>query len=103
MPRVRHIRCWVSGTLDALADGRVYLLVLADDFDEAGAYCPSCGHLVRDHSRCPACGSSIVAVAHLREPLVQQALAQGARIEMVSGAAAARLDQHGGIGAWTRF
>jgi hypothetical protein len=81
----------------------VYLLVLADDFDEAGAHCLSCGRLVRDHGCCPACGSSTLAVAHLREPLVQQVLAQGARVEMVSGAAAARLDEHGGIGAWTRF
>jgi hypothetical protein len=39
----------------------------------------------------------------LREALVRQALDQGARIESVSGKAAERLADHGGIGAWTRF
>jgi hypothetical protein len=34
---------------------------------------------------------------------VRQALAHGARIETVSGVAATRLNEHGGVGAWTRF
>jgi peptide subunit release factor 1 (eRF1) len=98
-----HTVLGVAGTLDALAEGRVHLLVVADDFDEAGARCLQCRRLVRDHGACPACGAATVAVAQLREPLVRQALAQDARIEIVSGAAAARLHEQGGIGAWTRF
>jgi hypothetical protein len=37
------------------------------------------------------------------EEAVRQALDQGASVEQVSGAAAAALDQHGGMAAWLRY
>jgi peptide subunit release factor 1 (eRF1) len=64
-----------AGVRAALARGRVHLLLLANDFADAS----------------------------LREAIVRQALEQDAKLEVVSGAAAARLQEHGGIGAWTRF
>jgi hypothetical protein len=39
----------------------------------------------------------------LQERMVDRAVAQGARIEIVSGDAAALLSEHGGIGTYTRF
>jgi hypothetical protein len=99
----RHAVVDVAGTFDALAEGSVYLLVLADDFAESGRQCPTCRRLVRDADHCPACGTSTEPVTNLREAVVQQALAQGARVENVGGLAAARLGEQGGIGAWTRF
>ncbi len=93
----------LPGTLDALAEGRVHLLVLADNLAESGAQCLACGRLVTNAEQCPACGAPTAPVPNLREAVVQQALAAGARVETVAGGAAARLGEHGGIGAWTRF
>jgi hypothetical protein len=42
-------------------------------------------------------------VRDLRERIVERALAQGARVEVVAGGASARLLERGGIGAWTRY
>ncbi len=93
----------VPGTLDALAEGRVHLLVLADNFAESGAQCSRCGRLVTDAHDCPGCGTPTIPVINLREAVLQQALAEGARVESVAGVAAARLTEYGGIGAWSRF
>jgi peptide subunit release factor 1 (eRF1) len=91
------------GTLNALADGRVHLLLIADRFDELGGACPNCGRLVADEHVCPACGVEGQPQVSLHEAIVEHALAQGAKIETVSGPAAARLEEHGGLGAPTRF
>jgi peptide subunit release factor 1 (eRF1) len=93
----------LAGTLNALADGRVHMLLVADSFEEIGGACSTCGRLVPDERSCPACGAVTDRLASLHEAVVEQALAQGAKIETVSGTAAARLQEHGGIAAWTRF
>ena len=100
----RHAVLGVASTLDALSEGSVHLLVLADTFARDGGQCSVCGRLVADGRTCPACGRPTVHVMRLREAVVRHALAHGARIETVRGEAAARLQQqHGGLGAWTRF
>lgn len=99
----RHVVVGLAGTLNALADGRVHLLLIAEHFDAPGSLCPKCGRLVPDEHLCPACGEVTQPSARLHEAIVEQTLAQGAKIETVSGAAAARLEEHGGVGAWTRF
>jgi peptide subunit release factor 1 (eRF1) len=93
----------LAGTLEALAEGRVHLLIVAKAFDETGAQCTTCGRLMRERHRCPECGIATQPVGSLHEAAVRQALAQGALVETVSAVAAARLIEHGGIGAWTRF
>jgi peptide subunit release factor 1 (eRF1) len=98
-----HVVLGVTDTLDALAAGRVHLLILAGGFAQPGGRCFTCGRLVNDAEPCPTCGTPAQPLENLREPLVRQALDQGARIETVSGKAAERLAEHGGIGAWTRF
>jgi hypothetical protein len=65
--------------------------------------CPNCGRLVPDEHLCPACGVEGEPLVSLKEAIVEQALAQGATVETVAGTAASRLEDHGGIGAWTRF
>ena len=77
--------------------------MLADDFDAAGGVCPVCDRLAIGTSRCSACGQAIESVPDLREAVFDQARDQRARVEHVSGPAATRLAEAGGIGAWTRF
>jgi len=98
-----HVVIGLAGTLNALADGRVHQLLVADSFDAPGGSCLNCNRLVLNEHLCAGCGAETQPLASLREAVVEQALAQGAKIETVSGAAAARLDERGGIAAWTRF
>jgi peptide subunit release factor 1 (eRF1) len=93
----------VPSTLSALADASVHLLVMCEDFAESGAVCGVCERLVQNGSRCPACGGTLAPLASLREAMIRQALAQGARVTTVAGAAARLLRGHGSVAAWTRF
>ena len=90
-------------TLAALAEGRVHVLVAADDFHESGSECPTCARLSTGHGHCPVCGGELAAVSDLGNRAVEQAVRHGARIEMVTGDAAALLDDMGGLAAWTRY
>ncbi len=100
----RNVDLGVEATLRALAEGRVHQLVVASTLDADGAACESCARLLSaTAARCPACGGRTAPVADLPERAVQQALAQGARVEVVSGEAADRLLRVGGLAAWTRF
>jgi peptide subunit release factor 1 (eRF1) len=98
-----HVALGVTDTLEALAAGRVHLLILTDSFAQPGGRCSACGRLVNNAESCPTCTTPAQPLENLREALVRQALDHGARIETVSGNAAGRLGEHGGIGAWTRF
>jgi peptide subunit release factor 1 (eRF1) len=90
-------------TLDALSDQRVHHLFLASAFAATGGECPTCGRLVAGADRCPVCGAQPEPLPDLRERLVERALEQAARVELVSGEADALLMTHDGLGAWTRY
>jgi peptide subunit release factor 1 (eRF1) len=93
----------IEPTLAALAEGRVHVLYLADFFGGVGGECENCGRLVPGPGPCPRCGGTVIPVADLGDRAMEQAVAQGARVDVVSGDAAARLAAQGGIGAWTRY
>lgn len=93
----------IEPVLAALSDGRVHGLLVADSLDAVGAECPSCGSLSRWAERCPACDAALTRVDDLRERAIEHALSQGAKVEVVAGAAAERLLAHGGLAAWTRY
>jgi peptide chain release factor subunit 1 len=98
-----YVALGIEPTLEALGERRAHLLLLADTFTAAGSECRRCGRLSATTGTCPACGGPTTPLANLREALLHQAAEQGARIEIVTGPAAARLGEYGGIGAWTRF
>jgi peptide subunit release factor 1 (eRF1) len=99
----RHVVLGADDTLEALGDGRIHALFIADPFVGMGAECPSCGLLVAHGAQCPRCEAPLTMVRDLRERIAERALDQGARVEVVSGKASARLLERGGIGAWTRY
>jgi peptide chain release factor subunit 1 len=89
-------------TLAALNERRVRTLLLEPAFDMPGARCPSCGLLMLEgDGRCPADGSALEEVEHLREALVESALAQGAEVMVVQHYP--DLGPLRGIGALLRF
>lgn len=85
---------------EALSEGRAHRVFLGDI--AAAAYCPACDRLTVQQ-RCPSCGAPPQPEPATAERAVRQALAQGALVEFVSGAAAQALQPHGGIAAWTRY
>jgi RNA polymerase subunit RPABC4/transcription elongation factor Spt4 len=98
----RRATAGLEPSLEALHEGRVYTLLVADTLHLAGGECPQC-HRLTTAPRCPACGQTVDAASDLRELAVQSALAQAAKVDEVSGEAAARLAEVGGMAAWTRF
>ena len=74
----------VEDTLTALNERRVEKLLLAPDFDGHAQRCPSCRLLISGgDGSCPADGTSLEDVAHLREATVEAALAQDAEVMVV--------------------
>jgi len=98
-----HVSLGVEETLTALAERRVHVLVVADDYHQDGGECTACARLSTAHGRCPSCGGELTAVNDLGNRAVEGAIQQGARIELVTGEAAALLDDVGGLAAWTRY
>lgn len=72
-------------TIAALNERRVQTLLLSAGFDGPGGRCPACGMLVAaGERRCPADGSDVVAIDHLREAVVQAALIQDADVMVIT-------------------
>jgi len=90
----------LSGTLSALAEGRVAELLVSIDLSVPGARCSACGRLVEHGSTCTACGSALERVPDVVEAAVTQAFRQGCRVETVVANGLAAL---GGIGGILRF
>jgi peptide chain release factor subunit 1 len=89
-------------TLDALNERRVETLLLETGFDRRGGRCPTCGLLSCErHGPCPADGTAMEEIEHLREAAVEAALAQDANIIVVSRYP--DLGPFQGIGALLRF
>jgi peptide chain release factor subunit 1 len=89
-------------TLVALNERRVQTLLLEPDMDRRGARCPKCGLLmVEADGRCPADGSELDEVDHLREAAIESALVQGADVFVVHHYP--DLGPLQGIGALLRF
>jgi peptide subunit release factor 1 (eRF1) len=91
-----------SDTVAALNERRVQTLLLEPGFDGRAERCPSCWLLFVDSEhRCPADGSELEEVEHLREAAVESALVQSAGVMVVR--CYPDLGAHGGIGALLRF
>jgi peptide chain release factor subunit 1 len=91
-----------EATLEALTERRVETLLLENGFDRRGGRCPTCGLLsLETHDRCPADGSALEELDHLREGAVEAALAQDAEVVVVRHYP--DLGPFQGIGALLRF
>jgi peptide subunit release factor 1 (eRF1) len=93
----------LSATLAALAEDRVFRLVVSDALAAVGARCTRCGRIAAGAGACPACGGQLGRASSLRDLLVEQALAEGAAVELVGAEAAERLAPYGGVGAFVRY
>jgi len=91
-----------AATVEALGERRVETLLLEPGFDGHGKRCPGCGLLLLEgEDRCPADGSELHEVEHLREAVVEAAVAQDAGVLVVRSYP--DLGPHRGIAALLRF
>lgn len=89
-------------TVEALNERRVDTLLLEPGFDMLGKRCPTCGLLlVEADGGCPADGSRLEDVEHVREAVVEAALIQDADVLTVRWYP--DLGPHRGIAALLRF
>jgi peptide chain release factor subunit 1 len=73
-----------AGTLDALNERRVQTLLLEPGFDRRAWRCQSCGLLMLEPGeRCPADGGPVEELEHVREAVIEAALAQDAEVMIV--------------------
>jgi peptide chain release factor subunit 1 len=94
----------LEGTLAALVQARVQLLVVEEEFRQPGWECPHCGYLgVRDPGRCPLCETALDPQLDIVERAVERALDQRATLEVLRGEARQALAAHGHIGALLRY
>jgi peptide subunit release factor 1 (eRF1) len=91
-------------TVSALCEQRIWRMIYAQDFTPPGGRCANCEMLFATcNGHCEYCGASIVPTEDLVERMVERALEQDSLLEEVTGSAAARLREAGGIGAILRF
>jgi Bacterial archaeo-eukaryotic release factor family 10 len=92
----------IEETLSQLQKGRIRVLVLCRELDARLHRCMSCGWT--SASAGPVCGvcRGERTVVALRDVLPELAAASEADLEVVSGDAADRLKEAGGMGAWLR-
>jgi peptide chain release factor subunit 1 len=91
-----------EATVEALNERRVQTLLLEPGFDGRAWRCPRCGLLLlAADGQCPADGTELVELEHLREAAVEAALAQDAEVMVVRHYP--NLGPLQGIGALLRF
>ncbi len=93
----------INETLAAIHQGRVHCLVVAKGYRAEGRQCRSCKVLVTDDARkCAYCGEELMAAPDLINRASRKVLEQSGRVQIVSGAAAEKLNP-AGVGAVLRF
>jgi hypothetical protein len=92
----------IDETLVQLQQGRIRNLAVVKGLDGSLRQCLKCSWADRTQDpACPACGGER-EVVRLREVLPQLARRYNVSVEVVSGEAARRLQEAGGMGAWLR-
>jgi peptide subunit release factor 1 (eRF1) len=87
-------------TLKAVNANRVWELIYAGGFLSPGYECPECTALFLSRvNRCESCESRVQPVRNVVERAVEHARRKRAKVEVVTGRAAAALETAGGIGA----
>jgi peptide subunit release factor 1 (eRF1) len=95
----------IPATLEAIWQGRVHRLVVADDVRLPGSECPECRRLAPEApTACPACGARPTPLVDVVERAIERTLDESGTAEVVHGPAGRRLrEEGGGLGALLRF
>jgi peptide chain release factor subunit 1 len=91
----------LASVREAVSQRRADVLLVAQDFAQPGWRCPECRALAAVGPKCRACEAAMERLDDVVEEAIEEAVAQSARVEMVTGNA--DLDVLGRIGALLRF
>ncbi|MCI0519479.1 MAG: hypothetical protein L0Z70_04400 [Chloroflexi bacterium] len=92
----------LKDTLDAVHQGRVQTLLIADGFRAEGRRCKSCGYMTTQEDKaCPFCGGGFETVPDVVEVAVRKVMQSGGEVEVLHGAPA--LSEHGNIAGLLRY
>lgn len=92
----------LSDVLTAVQQGNVRKLYVLSDVITPGMVCKNCSALTPERSRmCPYCDGEMEHVPHMLDLVIQKALDQGSRVDMLSESE--RLSKAGGVAALLRF
>ena len=92
----------LDGTLGAVHDGRVLMLVIQDGYKASGYCCTGCGYVTsQELEACPFCGSKFECIPDAVEMAVHKVMKAGGEVELLQH----RHDVKGfnGIGAILRY
>jgi peptide chain release factor subunit 1 len=87
--------------LQAIQEGRVQKLLMAENWQEEGFQCRACGALQLQGETCRYCGGQVEQVKEMADLMAQKAVEQGALIEVVRQSEL--LQDAQGVGAFLRF
>ena len=94
----------IDDTLQAVLDGRVHLLAVAEGIATEGSECLSCGYFAaKEFPECPVCGGEPEPVPDVVDRAIEKAYLAGAQVEVVLGEAREWLLARGGLGAVLRY
>jgi peptide subunit release factor 1 (eRF1) len=98
-----HALVGLGHALKAVNSARVWQFIYAEGFATSGFECSKCYALFSLESpSCHYCGATLRPVNDVVELAVEHALRNGAKVEVVTGEAAASLAAAGGIGAFLK-
>ncbi len=84
----------LKATLESLQEGRIRVLVYAQDLAPLGSRCQGCQMLLgQEAEECPYCGGALDSVEDLVEAFLERVVREGGRAEQVRSTAADRLRQ----------
>ncbi len=95
----------LEGTLLAIVEKRVQILIVEEDYKPAGWVCPNCRFMgAMEQESCPLCGSTLNSEPDIVELALERVLDQDGEIEVLHSAESRRaLEKHGRIGALLRY
>jgi len=94
----------IDQTLQAVLDGRVHLLAIAEGIATEGSECLSCGYFAaKEFPECPVCGGEPEPVPDVVDRAIEKAYLTGTQVEVVLGEAREWLLARGGLGAVLRY
>jgi peptide chain release factor subunit 1 len=90
-------------TLKAVNSDKVWELIYSENFKAPGFECANCGGLFSTAKAfCQYCGGKVQGVTDVVERAIEQALRNGAKVQVAAGDAATMLAAGGGIAAFLR-
>lgn len=98
-----HAVFGADATIEAIEDGRADTVFVAASLEGDVQVCDTCHRLVPHGNACSRCGGSTRRAPDLRQQVVDRALRIDAVVEIVSGEAATKLFERGGLGARLRY